>query len=38
MTEKISPVTKELECKDCSNSKLNGWSSHCKTCGRPIVF
>ena len=38
MTEKISPVTGDFECEDCSNTKKNGWSSHCKTCGQPIVF
>ena len=38
MTDKISPVTGYLECVDCTNEKLNGWSSHCKTCGMPIVF
>jgi hypothetical protein len=38
LTNNISPVTGELECVDCTNSKLNGWSSHCKTCGMPIVY
>ena len=36
MTEKISPVTGNFECEDCSNTKKNGWSSHCKTCGQMI--
>lgn len=38
LTDKISIVTGLPECKDCNNTKLNGWSSHCKTCGMPIVF
>ena len=38
LTDKISVVTGLPECKDCNNTKLNGWSSHCKTCGMPIVF
>lgn len=38
LTDKISPVTGEKECTDCYNHKLNGWSSHCKTCGMPIVY
>lgn len=38
LTTKISIITGLPECKDCSNVKLNGWSSHCKTCEMPIVF
>lgn len=38
LTDKISIVTGLRECKDCSNTKLNGWRSHCRTCGMPIVF
>lgn len=38
MTDIISEVTGELECVDCTNEELNGFSSHCKTCGMPIVF
>ena len=34
----ISKVTGKPKCKDCDNSKLNGWSSHCKTCNSPIVY
>lgn len=33
----ISEVTGLPKCKDCDNDELNGWSSHCKSCGMPIV-
>lgn len=38
LIDEISTITCEKKCKDCDNEKLNGWSSHCKTCGSPIVF
>jgi putative RNA 2'-phosphotransferase len=34
----ISDITGYPKCKDCDNDKLNGWSSHCKSCGMPIVY
>lgn len=34
----ISKITGLPKCKDCDNEKLNGWSSHCKGCGHPIVY
>ena len=37
LTENISPITGEAKCEDCTNEKQNAWSSHCKTCGMPIV-
>ena len=27
-----------INCEDCENEELNGWSSHCKTCNNPIVY
>lgn len=34
------PAIESLETnfKSCCRSKKNGWSSHCKTCGTPIVL
>lgn len=37
-TPVISPITGYEECPDCRNEELNGWSSHCKKCGMPIVY
>jgi len=34
----ISVITGFEECHDCRNEELNGWSSHCKKCGMPIVY
>jgi len=34
----ISPVTGLVEKSCCRNVRKNGFSSHCKTCGLPIVF
>jgi len=34
----ISDITGLPKCKDCDNEELNGWSSHCKGCGQPIVY
>jgi putative RNA 2'-phosphotransferase len=34
----ISKITGYPKCKDCDNEKLNGFSSHCKNCGMPIVY
>jgi putative RNA 2'-phosphotransferase len=33
----ISDITDYPICVDCYSGK-NGWSSHCKTCGMPIVY
>jgi len=38
LTDEISKVTGEFKCVDCDNEELNGWSSHCRTCGMPIVY
>jgi hypothetical protein len=38
LTDEISKVTGLQKCKQCDNSRLNGWSSHCKCCGMPIVY
>lgn len=34
----ISEITGNPKCKDCDNEELNGFSSHCKSCGDPIVY
>lgn len=34
----ISPITGQMECEDCNNEKLNGYGTHCKSCGMPIVY
>lgn len=38
LTDEISKVTGFQKCVDCDNEELNGWSTHCKTCGMPIVY
>jgi len=38
LTKEISKITGYPKCEDCDNEELNGWSSHCKTCGMPIVY
>jgi hypothetical protein len=37
LTKEISKVTGLQKCTKCDSPK-NGWSSHCKFCGMPIVY
>jgi len=35
---KISDVTGLPECPDCEKTRNNSFSTHCKSCGLPVVY
>ena len=34
----INPVSGIEYCEKCEDEEFNGWSSHCKECGQPLVY